>query len=97
MEATVPYAKINFCGHIPGQNIPLENLKHVIDPGNAIMGQHDVNARDRETLVRMLCNPQVQKNIDAMVTHVFPMSKAGEAFEVQVSKKCGKIFMRPWE
>ena len=97
LEATVPYSKINFCGHIPGQNIPLENLKHIIDPGNAIMGQHDVNARDRETLVRMLCNPQVQKNIDAMVTHIFPMSKAGEAFEVQVSKKCGKIFMRPWE
>jgi hypothetical protein len=32
-----------------------------------------------------------------MVTHVFPMSKAGEAFDVQVSKKCGKIFLRPQE
>jgi hypothetical protein len=75
----------------------MKNLDHIIDPGNTIMGQHDVNARDRETLVRMLCHPQVQKNIDAMVTHVFPMSKAGEAFEVQVSKQCGKIFLRPWE
>jgi hypothetical protein len=45
----------------------------------------------------MLCNPQVQKNIDAMVTHEFPMSKAGEAFDVQVSKQCGKIFLRPWQ
>jgi hypothetical protein len=32
-----------------------------------------------------------------MVTHVFPMSKAGEAFDVQVSKECGKIFLRPQE
>ena len=38
---------------------------------------------------------QVQKNIDAMVTHVFPMSKAGEAFDVQVSKQCGKIYLYP--
>ena len=97
LQATVPYGKINFSGHIPGQSFPLKNLDHIIDPGNTIMGQHDVNARDRETLVRMLCNPTVQKNIDAMVTHVFPMSKAGEAFDVQVSKQCGKIFLRPWE
>ncbi len=45
----------------------------------------------------MLCNPQVQKNVDAMVTHEFPMARAGEAFEVQVSKQCGKIFLRPEE
>ena len=77
------------------QSFPIENLKHIIDPGNTIMGQHDVNARDRESLVRMLCNKTVQKNIDAMVTHEFPMSKANEAFDVQVSKQCGKIFLRP--
>jgi hypothetical protein len=45
----------------------------------------------------MLCDPTVQKNIHAMVTHTFPMSKAGEAFDVQVSKKCGKIFLKPQE
>lgn len=61
------------------------------------MGQHDVNARDRESLIRMLCDPQVQKNVDAMVTHVFPMSQAGEAFDIQVSKKCGKVFLKPQE
>jgi len=47
--------------------------------------------------VRCLMDPTVQKNVDAMVTHVFPMTQAGEAFDVQVSKKCGKIFLRPQE
>jgi threonine dehydrogenase-like Zn-dependent dehydrogenase len=97
LQATRPYGKINFSGHIPGQSLPLENLKHIIDPGNIIMGQHDVRMRDRETLVRMLCAPAVQKNIDAMVTHIFPMSHAGEAFDVQVSKQCGKIFLKSQE
>jgi len=95
LQATHPYGKINFSGHIPGQSFPLQNLKHIIDPGNIIMGQHDVNMRDREGLVKMLCDPTVQRNIDAMVTHVFPMSKAGEAFDVQVSKQCGKVFLQP--
>jgi D-arabinose 1-dehydrogenase-like Zn-dependent alcohol dehydrogenase len=95
LQATHPYGKINFSGHIPGQSFPLENLKHIIDPGNIIMGQHDVNMRDRESLVKMLCDSNVQKNIDAMVTHVFPMSRAGEAFDIQVSKQCGKIFLQP--
>jgi threonine dehydrogenase-like Zn-dependent dehydrogenase len=97
LQAAHPYGKINFSGHIPGQSFPIENLKHIIDPANTITGQHDVRMCDRESLVRMLCNPTVQKNIDAMVTHVIPMSQAGEAFDVQVSKKCGKIFLRPQE
>ncbi len=97
LQATRPYGKINFSGHIPDQSFQLQNLKHIIDPANTIMGQHDVRMTDRESLVRLLCNPQAQKNIDAMVTHIFPMTKAGEAFDVQVSKQCGKIFLRPWE
>jgi hypothetical protein len=28
-----------------------------------------------------------------MVTHEFPMSQAGDAFELQVSKKCGKVYL----
>jgi len=35
----------------------------------------------------------VQRMIDVMVTHEFPMSQAGAAFDVQVSKQCGKIYL----
>jgi hypothetical protein len=54
-------------------------------------------ARDREYLVRALTNPEVQRMIDAMVTHEFPMSRAGEAFDVQVSKQCRKIYLHTQE
>jgi hypothetical protein len=48
---------------------------------------------DRERLVRALLDKDLQRMIDVMVTHEFPMSRAGEAFDIQVSKQCGKIYL----
>jgi threonine dehydrogenase-like Zn-dependent dehydrogenase len=93
MAATRLYGNVNFSGHTPGAKIDFSPLHHVIDPGHALQGQHDVRVRDREGLVRSLLNKDVQRMIDVMVTHEFPMSKAGEAFETQVSKRCGKIYL----
>ena len=53
--------------------------------------------RDRDGLLRMLCDPEVQRAIDLIVTHTFPMSRAGEAFEVALTKECGKIYLLPQE
>ena len=94
MEAVRMYGTINFSGHTPGASLNLHPLKHVLDPAHTIMGQHDVRMRDRERLVRALLNPQVQRMIDVMVTHEFPMSRADEAFRVQASKECGKVYLQ---
>jgi threonine dehydrogenase-like Zn-dependent dehydrogenase len=93
MEALRMYGTMNFSGHTPGAKIDFSPLYHVLDPARTINGQHDVRAQDREGLVRALSDPIVQRGIDAMVTHEFPMSRAGEAFDVQVSKQCGKIYL----
>jgi len=93
MSAVRKYGKVNFSGHTPGAKIQLSPLHHVIDPAHTIMGQHDVRSLDREYLIRALLDPQVQRMVDVMVTHEFPMSRAGEAFDVQVSKQCGKIYL----
>ncbi len=94
MEATRKYGTVNFSGHTPGAKIEFSPLHHVIDPAHQLMGQHDVRARDRErACLRALCDPEVQRMVDVMVTHEFPMSRAGEAFDVQVSKQCGKIYL----
>ena len=57
----------------------------------------DVRFRDRDGLLRMLCDPEVQRGIDVINTHTFPMSRAGEAFEVALTKECGKIYLLPQE
>jgi threonine dehydrogenase-like Zn-dependent dehydrogenase len=97
MQATRLYGTVNFSGHTPGATLEFSPLHAVTHPGHTLLGQHDVRMRDREGLVRCLMSPAVQNNVDAMVTHVFPMSNAGEAFDVQVSKQCGKIFLKPQE
>jgi threonine dehydrogenase-like Zn-dependent dehydrogenase len=93
MTATRMNGTINFSGHTPGAKISLSPLHHILDPAHTLMGQHDVRTKDREGLVRALLNKDVQRMIDAMVTHEFPMSRAGEAFDTQVSKQCGKIYL----
>ena len=93
MAATRMYGNINFSGHTPGARLELSPLQHVLDPGHILQGQHDVRAKDREHLVRALTNKEVQRMIDVMVTHEFPMSKADAAFEIQVGKQCGKIYL----
>ena len=35
--------------------------------------------------------------IDALASHVFPMSRIQEAFEVSASHECAKILLKPWE
>ena len=95
MQATRLKGQINFSGHIPGEEMRMSPLEHILNPGHVFFGQHDVRARDREGLVRALLNEDVQRMVDVMVTHEFPMSQAGDAFDVQVSKKCGKIYLYP--
>ncbi len=93
MAALRTYGNMNFSGHTPGAKIDFSPLHHVIDPATTMNGQHDVRIQDREGLMRALCDPIVQRGIDAMVTHEFPMSRANEAFDVQVSKQCGKVYL----
>ena len=72
-------------------------LNDIMDRHIAWTGGHDVRFRDRDGLLRMLQNPEVQRQVDVLNTHSFPMSQAQEAFEVGLSKNCGKIYLRPAE
>ncbi|MBA2696455.1 MAG: alcohol dehydrogenase catalytic domain-containing protein [Actinobacteria bacterium] len=35
--------------------------------------------------------------IDRFITHTFPLSAIGEAWELQLTRRCGKIILMPWE
>jgi threonine dehydrogenase-like Zn-dependent dehydrogenase len=86
-------------GFVPGDaaRYPIHVLNELMDRHIWWTGGHDVEIRHRDGLVRMLGDPKVQEHTDAMVTHTFPMSRAQEAFEVGVSKQCGKIYLLPQE
>ena len=93
MSCLRKYGQMNFSGHTPGASIELSALHHVLDPARTMFGQHDVRMIDREGLVRSLLDERVQQMIDVMVTHEFPLSQANEAFKLQASKQCGKIYL----
>ena len=93
MDAARVYGNVNFSGHIPSEKLDFVALDRVTHPCHRLTGQHDVRIMDRERLVRALLDSEVQRMIDIMVTHEFPMSRAGEAFQVQVGKQCGKIYL----
>jgi propanol-preferring alcohol dehydrogenase len=59
MAAVRLYGTVNFSGHIPGKSLNIVPLEHIINPMHTLMGQHDVRMRDREGLVRALCNREV--------------------------------------
>lgn len=93
------YSHIYSLGFVPGseEGFPIDVQEEIMDKHTTWTGGHDVNVSDRDRLLSMLLDESVQKMIDMMVTHEYPMSKAEEAFKVALSKKCGKIYLYPHE
>ena len=91
------YGTLYSLGHAGAQPYSLSILNDLIDRHINWTGGHDVRFRDRSGLVRMLGDRETQRRIDVLTTHTFPMSRAAEAFEVGLSKNCGKIYLRPAE
>lgn len=91
------YGQLVSLGHNGSQQYSLSILNDLMDRHVTWFGGHDVRFRDRSGLIRMLANPEVQANIDILTTHSFPMSEASDAFDIGLSKNCGKIYLRPQE
>ncbi len=89
------YGSLFSLGFLGSDNYSVSILNTMMDRHLTWTAGHDVRFRDRDGLVRMLCDPQVQVGIDTLVTHDVAMSDAQQAFEAGLSKKCGKIYLRP--
>lgn len=61
--------------------------------GLTLRGQWHYNLGDAPRLMQVI--RQSSTLLDAFITHTFPMSRAQEAFETQLSGHCGKIILRP--
>lgn len=91
------YGHLQSLGFLGSGRYEVSILNDVMDRHLSWSGGHDVRFRDRDGLLRMLQDEAVQRQIDTLTTHDFPMSRAQEAFEVGLSKNCGKIYLRPGE
>ena len=91
------YGTLFSMGFTGSESYSVSILNDVMDRHINWTGGHDVRFRDRDGLLRMLGDPDVQNAIDTIVTHAFGMSRAGDAFEVSLTKNCGKIYLLPQE
>jgi len=91
------YGRVFSMGFLGSGRYEVSILNDIMDRHISWTGGHDVRFRDRDGLLRMLGDPEVQRQIEVLATHSFPMSRAQEAFEVGLSKECGKIYLRPAE
>lgn len=57
----------------------------------------DVHFNDRLDLIELLQDPWMQARVDQLVTDIFPMSKAREAFDKILAGQAGKVYLRPGE
>ena len=96
-EGVRRYGTLVSLGHNGSQEYSLSILNDLMDRHITWFGGHDVRFRDRSGLMRMIGDPAVQANIDTLTTHSLPMSQAAEAFDIGLSKNCGKIYLRPQE
>jgi threonine dehydrogenase-like Zn-dependent dehydrogenase len=97
IDAARKYGKIRFLGYFPrdAETFPLHIEHDLLDKHLEISGSHDANAAHRDQIVEMI--GRVQDKIDRVVTHKFPMSRADEAFEEIMTRRCGKVYLYPQE
>ncbi len=91
------YGHLHSQGFLGSGRYEVSILNDIMDRHLSWSGGHDVRFRDRDGLLRMLQHPNVQRQIDVLNTHTFPMSEAQQAFELGLTKNCGKIYLRPGE
>ena len=91
------YGHLHSQGFLGSGRYEVSILNDIMDRHLSWSGGHDVRFRDRDGLLRMLQHPEVQRQIEVLNTHSFPMSRAQDAFAVGLTKNCGKIYLRPGE
>ncbi len=67
----------------------------IIGKGLTIHGAWHWNLGHSREMMEMIS--RVGDQLDKQITHTFPMSQVGDAWELQLTGECGKIILHPWK
>ena len=67
----------------------------IIAKGLSVYGAWHYNINDVGRLMKVIEESSGQ--LDKLITHIFPMSQIQEAWETQLSGKCAKVILHPWD
>ncbi len=77
-----------------GDDLPIQVSPDLIRKGLTIHGSWHYNLRYAAEILRLIERSPLPARL---ISHVFPMSRAQEAFEVSASGEAAKIILHPWE
>ena len=71
------------------------DVSTIIRKGLTLHGAWHYNFHDAGRLMQVI--KSVGPQLDKLITHTFPLDRVQEAWELQVTGKCGKVVLHPWE
>lgn len=93
IDVTRTKGKVFFIGECNAE-LGVQVSPDLIRKGLSINGSWHYNLADFSRIIKVI---QTSPLIDLLVSHVIPMSKIQEAFEISASQECAKIILKPWE
>jgi len=93
IDATRRKGHVAFVGEC-GEETPLRIGRDMLRKGLILHGSWHYNLSRFPQIMKVI---QTSPLIDKLISHIFPMSKIQEAFEVSTSHNCAKILLKPWE
>jgi L-iditol 2-dehydrogenase len=93
IDATRRKGKVAFVGEC-GEELAIRVSPDMIRKGLTLIGSWHYNLSDFPYVMKVI---QESPLIDLLVSHVLPMSRIQEAFELSASHETAKIILKPWE
>jgi threonine dehydrogenase-like Zn-dependent dehydrogenase len=93
LEATRRRGRIAFVGECDDE-LPVRVSPDLIRNGYRLYGSWYYNRRDVAPVLRVI---QESPLIGHLISHVLPMSRIQEAFELSASHRTAKVILKPWE
>lgn len=93
IAATRRNGEIAFVGESGGLTVQISD--DLIRNGLKLHGIWHYNLKDIPKLFQIV--QKQNHRIDKLITHTFPLDRVTEAWELQLTRKCGKVVLHPWE
>jgi threonine dehydrogenase-like Zn-dependent dehydrogenase len=93
IDATRRKGKVAFVGEC-GDDLAIRVSPDMIRKGLTLIGSWHYNLSDFPSIMKVI---QESSLIDRLVSHVLPMSRIQEAFELSASHETAKVILKPWE
>ena len=92
INSTRRNGKISFVGE--SGHLKLNVSDNLIRNGLTLYGIWHYNLNAVAKLFKVAEGSQTL--INKLITHTFPLNRIDEAWELQISRKCGKVIIKPW-